>query len=109
MLPAYGEVNIKYYDWAELILTLDRHALGPEIKKDTKIDSIVLAGNPPFIRQVHVEATTTIIPVFPLELIGLFHPMMLPILTLPWILLGSYARISLPRPRIIFGYPLISA
>ena len=65
MLPAYGEVNIKYYDWAELILTLDRYALGQEIKKDTKIHSIVLAGNPPFIRQVHVEATTTIIPVFP--------------------------------------------
>ena len=69
MLPAYGEVNIKYYDWAELILNLDRYELGQEIKKDTKIHSIVLAGNPPLIRQVHVVATTTIIPVFPVELI----------------------------------------
>ena len=69
MLPAYGEVNIKYYDWAELILNLDRYELGQKIKKDTKIHSIVLAGNPPLICLVHVDASTTIIPVFLVELI----------------------------------------
>ena len=69
MFPAYGEINIKYGKWAELILSPDTYELGQEIKKDTIIMSVILAGYPPFRNQVHVDATTTIVPAFPVDLI----------------------------------------
>jgi hypothetical protein len=48
---------------------IDRYKLGQEIKERTQIISIIVSGFPPTHGQVHVDATTTIIPAFPVELI----------------------------------------
>lgn len=70
MLPADGIVEIKGFElWGRLIRVIDRLKLGQEIKKGTQIISAIIAGVPPAQDQVHVDATTTIMPVFPIELI----------------------------------------
>jgi hypothetical protein len=68
MLPAGGEVEIKGFEsWGQLIRVIDRLKLGQEIKKGTQIISAIIAGVPPAQNQVHVDATTTIMPVFSID------------------------------------------